>query len=466
MPIRERRRCSVSPLAAAREPRRALVLETEGSHAHELLRLLAEEDYEPIGKADSGGLLSAVRRKPPELIIIGSLNGDPASGPEIVRAIRRHDQRVPVILLVDRGSEALAVAALRAGATDYVKRSEAPAALKASLARIARRKSAPRSRREGSERLAGGHRLLGASAPMGVIRRRIRRIARYDSNLLVTGETGTGKELVAELVHGNSPRRGNPFVSVNCAAIPESLLENELFGHEKGAFTGADRRQEGKLKSAAGGTLFLDEIGDMNEYTQAKVLRAIEQKEIQRLGGARSEPVDVRIVAATNRDLESLVADGRFRQDLYFRLDVARIEIPPLRERKEDLAPLCRHFLDELNQRFATRVEGLAPEAYNYFFLHSWPGNVRELRNVLEASFVNEPARQIQVGDLPAAFLRRFGDAASKPLHERDRILWALHSCCWNKSKAAKKLHWSRMTLYRKMDRYHIVQAGGVDTEA
>ncbi len=461
VPIREQRHASV------RAPRAlAFILETATARAHDVAHLLTREHYEPVSKGDVRSLIRAIRLTPPD-VVVSCVGSDPARCRMVVEAIRRESRRIPVILLVDQGSEELAVAALRAGATDYVKRSEAPDALRASLTRFSSRRRAAKDRPVGSAagRLSGGHRLLGASAPMTAIRQWIRRVAGCDSNLLVTGETGTGKQLVAELVHCNSPRRKNPFVSVNCAAIPESLLENELFGHERGAFTGADRKQTGKLEAAAGGTLFLDEIGDMSECTQAKVLRAIEYKEVQRLGSARSEHVDARIIAATNRDIEGLVASGKFRQDLYFRLDVARIEIPPLRDRREDIFVLCRHFIDGLNQRFAARVERLTREVEDYLFLHSWPGNVRELKNVLEAAFVNQPARHIQVEDLPAAFLRRFGDAGDKSLPERDRILWALHSCRWNKSRAAKKLRWSRMTLYRKMDRYHILKAGGVDNE-
>ncbi len=317
-----------------------------------------------------------------------------------------------------------------------------------------------RATRAGERHLAGGGRLVGASAPMQRLQQRILSFGRVDSNLLVTGETGTGKDLVAELVHANGPRGRKAFVCVNCAAIPDTLLENELFGHERGAFTGADRRQEGKLLAAAGGTLFLDEIGDLSAYTQAKLLRAIECKEIQRLGSGRNIRVDVRIIAATNRDIDSLVEDGTFRQDLYFRLDVARIDLPPLRQRREDLDPLCRHFLAELNERFETDVEGFTPEVSRYLFWHSWPGNVRELRNVLEASFVNGADRRIGVENLPASFLRRFDNGQSMPAEERDQVIWALYSCRWNKSQAARKLHWSRMTLYRKIDQYHIVQAG------
>ena len=451
-----------APPARDREPRvLALVLETEAPGAQALERILLEEGYESVWTVDEQSLLRELRLIPPDVVIVGSVAGRPSAGPAVVRAVRTVNPWVPVILVVDRSSEALAVAALRAGASDYVRRSGIPGVLRASLARVSRAGSEPvRVAAQGSEgRIAGDRRLLGDSAPMQSLRRRIARVARSDSNLLLTGETGTGKELVAELVHRNSRRSKRPFVPINCAAIPESLLESELFGHERGAFTGADRRREGMLKAAAGGTVLLDEIGDLQAYAQAKLLRAIERKEVQRLGSGRSIPVDVRIIAATNRDIERLVADGGFRRDLYFRLDVARIDIPPLRDRREDLHPLCEHLLGQLNRRFEAAVEGFTLEAFNCLFWHSWPGNVRELQNVLEATFVDNPRRRIGVEDLPEAFLRRFRDADNVPERERDRVLWALYSSGWNKSKAARRLHWSRMTLYRKMDRYHLVQA-------
>lgn len=440
----------------------ALILETQADHARDLGRFLAHESYAPVGMTDPRSLLRAIGLAPPALVVVGSVKGDAEGSLAAIRAVREDGHRMPVILVVDQGSEALAVAALRAGASDYVDRREMPGGLRESLARVLRDPATKEVRVEAGEerRLAGGRRLVGESSWMKSLRRRIRRFGDADCNLLVTGETGTGKDLVAELVHANSPRNRRPFVCVNCAAIPDDLLENELFGHERGAFTGADHRQEGRVLAANGGTLFLDEIGDLSVHTQAKFLRAIERKEVQRLGSGQSIPVDIRIVAATNRDIDMLVEDGGFRQDLYFRLDVARVDLPPLRERREDLYPLCAHYLAELNQRFDLDVEGFTPEASRLLFWYSWPGNVRELKNVLEATLVNGATRRIGVGDLPESFLRRSSDRRNMPAEERDKVLWALYSCRWNKSQAARKLHWSRMTLYRKIDQYRIVQAG------
>jgi DNA-binding NtrC family response regulator len=300
--------------------------------------------------------------------------------------------------------------------------------------------------------------MIGKSPVMQEVKAYLARVAAADSSVLITGETGTGKELVAAFIHQHSRRQQRPFVSVNCAAIPDSLLESELFGYTRGAFTGASASQEGKMQSANGGTIFFDEIGDMSPYAQAKILRAIETREVQPLGAKKSVPVDVRVVAATNQDLEQLTSENKFRKDLYFRLNVARIHLPPLRDRKEDIPALFNHYIQEFNQRFGREVEGFTEEALAYLLCYEWPGNVRELKNLLEAIFVNLPPRQVSFLDLPEQFRKRLRDTEGLPQDERDRLLSALFATNWNMSKAAQKLHWSRMTLYRKMEKYHIVR--------
>jgi transcriptional regulator with PAS, ATPase and Fis domain len=278
-----------------------------------------------------------------------------------------------------------------------------------------------------------------------------------DSTVLLLGETGTGKELAARLIYQNSSRHKKPFICVNCAALPENLLESELFGYERGAFTGAIGSKRGKFEMANGGTIFLDEIGDMSPYAQAKILRVIERKEVYHLGGKASIPLDFRIIAATNQNLERLVTEGTFRKDLYYRLNVARIYLPPLRERKEDIPLLIEHLIGELNRRFGREVEGFTQKALELLLRYDWPGNVRELKNLLEATFINLPSQKISFIDLPEAFQRRLKEAEGLPQNERDRVLSALFATNWNKSKAAQKLRWSRMTLYRKMAKYDIV---------
>jgi len=385
---------------------------------------------------------------------------------ELASAIRESAPGIPLVALPSHSSEDLAIAALRAGINEYVKYPFASGELSDAVHRCLINPA-----EEGAKKtfcscpaIAANCDLIGESTCMREVRMRLARMALSNINVLITGETGTGKELVAEMVHSNSPRRQKPFVTLNCAAIPDGLLESELFGYERGAFTGANTRQEGKLKAANGGSVFLDEIGDMSPYGQAKVLRMIEGKEIQRLGRNSGLPIDVRIIAATNQDLEQMVSVGTFRKDLFYRLNVARIHLPPLRERKEDLPLLVRHYIRHFNDRFGRDVEQLSDKAMDTLFTYEWPGNVRELRNLLEAIFAELPPESERHPQLPSLFRKCCDNLRAVTGDERERLLWALSVTNWNKSKAASKLCWSRMTLYRKMARYKI--SSGVSGEA
>jgi len=307
--------------------------------------------------------------------------------------------------------------------------------------------------------------MIGESLPMRNVKSYITKLGSTNSNVLITGETGTGKELAAELVHHCSSRREKPFLTINSAAIPDSLVESELFGHERGAFTGAEFRNEGKLVAANGGSIFLDEIADLSPFAQAKILRAIENKEIYRLGSKSGHSINIRFIAATNQNLEDLVAEGKFRKDLFYRLNVARVHLPPLRERKEDLPFLLDYFIKGLNRRFGLQVRRLTEETLEHLLAYDWPGNIRELKNLLEAVFVDLSSSEISLDALPEQFRSRCERSKSGPCSEQDELLRALLSTKWNKSKAAEKLRWSRMTLYRRMARYHIVREGA-DTGA
>jgi transcriptional regulator with PAS, ATPase and Fis domain len=304
--------------------------------------------------------------------------------------------------------------------------------------------------------LADRQQLIGESPFIRRIKAYLLKVAAVDSHVLITGETGTGKELTAQYIHQQSTRHGKSLIAINCAALPDGLLESELFGYGKGAFTGAHTTYAGKLKLADGGTVFFDEIGDMSPYAQAKILRVIESKEVYPLGGKRSIPLDIRIIAATNRDLEHLVAKGKFRQDLYFRLNVAKVHLPPLRERKEDIPHLVDYYLQEFNARFGRELKGFTDEALELLLRHDWPGNIRELKNLLEAIFIDPPRKRIAISDLPDSIRQHYEIKEPATLTERELLLSALCSVNWNKSKAAEQLHWSRMTLYRKMAKYHI----------
>jgi DNA-binding NtrC family response regulator len=299
--------------------------------------------------------------------------------------------------------------------------------------------------------------MIGASGIMQEIKRDLTRIANSSSTVLITGETGTGKELAADYIHEHSPRRSGTFVCVNCAAIPDSLLESELFGHAKGAYTGADQHRDGLFMSANGGTIFLDEIGDMSLCAQAKILRVIEQREVYKVGSNRGTPLDIRFIAATNQDLEAMACRGTFRKDLYFRLNVARVHLPPLRERIEDIPPLLRHYCTDLSNKTDWTVPQFSEESLRCMLAYEWPGNIRELKNMVERISLMDTRQTIEPEDLPLVLRRSEQGSASASPQERETLLAALCSCKWNKSEAAKKLRWSRMTLYRKLAKYQIL---------
>ena len=302
--------------------------------------------------------------------------------------------------------------------------------------------------------LVDGDRLIGDSEAVREIKFAVQRVAVTDSNVLITGETGTGKELIADLIQKNSRRCQRGYVCINCAAIPDGLLESELFGYERGAFTGAQGAGAGKLEGVNGGTVFFDEISEMSLCSQAKILRLIETREIQRLGSRKPSRLDFRVIAATNLDVDSPASSDRFRRDLYFRLNVARIHMPPLRERKSDIPLLIRHFIQYFNREFGRRVERVAEDAMREFLHYEWPGNVRELKNTMEALFINLPAMGQTWLELPARLRQHMASAVALPPTEQEQLVSALWATDWNKSKAARQLHWSRMTLYRKMVKY------------
>ena len=292
---------------------------------------------------------------------------------------------------------------------------------------------------------------MGHSPALQALRDKLPRLATASCNVLITGETGTGKEGVARAVHELSPRHAGPYVSINCAALPDSLLDSELFGFERGAFTGATAAYPGKIALADGGTLFLDEIGDMPLHAQAKLLRVLETHEVFPIGAVRSRKVDFRLVAATHCALEQAVREGRFRADLYFRLNVARVQLPPLRERPEDVVVLFEHFSREFAQQTKMPPVQITAAAMALLCRHPWPGNARELRNLVEATALVYDGMPLDAEALPLPPQAATGDDV-----ESTRILEALNHCEWNRSKAADLLHWSRMTLYRKMKHLHI----------
>ena len=367
----------------------------------------------------------------------------------LVGRVRARELTLPVILVASHGSERLAVAAFEAGVSGYLSEPWTPEDLLALLKRV-------HLTREDDEPQLAGPVLIGSSHSISELRRYVRQVATTDCNVLILGETGTGKEVVAESLHANSPRRDKPFVCINSVAIPESLVESELFGHERGAFTGATFSQVGKLVFANRGTVFLDEVGDVAPSIQAKLLRTIESRRVYQLGSNRAIDLDIRVVAGTNQDLEKAMGENRFRRDLYYRLNVVRIDLLPLRERPEDIPLLIRHFFDHFNSRWKRRLSGLSPRALDVLLSYSWPGNVRELRNVVEALFASLSPEVCGVVDMPPQVMRHLTFAADATETERDKMLKVLIATNWNRSKASEQLHWSRMTLYRKMQKHQL----------
>jgi len=430
-----------------------LVREQCAAVRRRLQHVLQKEGHSTLEAGDRAEVLHHLERSQPAAAVIGQAGSYTSDAIELARDVRSRCQHLPIILFMPESSEELAIAAIRAGVQDYVRqpRYEELAMAVTQCLHV----SAPATL---SRTACSAERpLVGQSSEVARIRDYLLKVAAADCNVLITGETGTGKELAAEAIHRNSPRRSRPFVVINCAAIPDSLLESELFGYERGAFTGATAASNGKFMEADGGMVFLDEIGDMSLYLQAKILRAIEAKEVQRLGAKGNRRVDIRILAATNQDLDHQMRAGRFRSDLYFRLAVTQIRLPALRKRPEDIPLLARYFIDELNQRLGRRVEGINADVIALLMRHSWPGNVRELKNLIESFSVAKECGWISMEDLPHQFMQDSDRACDGAGEERTRILSALHAANWNKSKAAGALNWSRMTLYRKIARYRIV---------
>ena len=434
--------------------RLVLIANTDETLQHTIKAALGCCRTERVSLTSIEGAREAVANTRPYLIVLGpSIDGRKSL--DLARDIRRQNRGIPLVLIPPDSSEELAISALGAGISAYLKLPLSPLELVQAVENCLATSSDLPPPVEGVS-LKGAEQMVGNSSAMQWLRQRLSRIATSDSSLLVTGETGTGKELVAELVHRNSSRRSKPFVSINCAAIPDNLLESELFGYERGAFTGADCAKQGKLKAAAGGTVFLDEIGDMTPYAQAKLLRVLETKQVEPLGSVRGTQVDIRFVAATNRNIEQMVKEDKFRNDLFFRLNVVRVHLPPLRDRKEDIPSLLHHYIEALRPHAAMTVESIDGEALECLMAHDWPGNVRELRNLLESMFAEISSREITLAHLPAHLRSDHRDLSLLSGDEKEQLLRALASCNWNKSRVAARLKWSRMTVYRKMAKYKI----------
>ncbi|MFO1429843.1 MAG: sigma-54 dependent transcriptional regulator [Candidatus Competibacteraceae bacterium] len=431
----------------------------------EIRRQLLRERFEVIECSDMADILAAfTQSRPPGMILIGPGVGSAATSLAIASRIRAQQPILPIVLVIEDSREEDAIAALRLKVSDYFRLPCRCDEIVTSVRRLLRDTPV---KLQAAAAADATPELIGESQSILQIKAYLRKAAASDSNVLITGETGTGKELAARLLHHYSKRCTRPLITINCAALPETLLESELFGYEAGAFTGANSRYEGKLRLAHEGTLFLDEIGEMSLCAQAKILRAVEAKEIYALGSRHGAVADFRIIAATNQDLKTLLQGYGFRKDLYFRLNVVRIHLPPLRERKEDIPLLLQHYLTELGGRCGYSIQHVSEEALDCLFQYDWPGNVRELRNLAEILLLNAASTTLSAADLPEQFRTNKSDRMVPS--ERQLLLSTLQEMHWNKSKAAQQLHWSRMTLYRKMAKYGIQQetpAGCPDTLA
>jgi two-component system nitrogen regulation response regulator NtrX len=444
-----------------------LIVDDEPAIQSSLRGVLEDEQYRVTAVGSGPEALIQINEELPDLVIL-DIWMPGMDGLEALEEIRRLHADAAVVMISGHGTIETAVKATKLGAYDFI---EKPLSLEKTLLTVERALEHSRLERENRElraRLERGQEIVGASAAIDELRRQIALAAPSTGRVLIHGENGAGKELVARAVHALSARRDGPFVEVNCAAIPEDLIESELFGHERGAFTGALARRRGRFELADGGTLFLDEIGDMSLKTQAKVLRVLEEQTFERVGGKDTIRVDVRVLAASNQDLWEQIQQGRFREDLYYRLAVVPIEVPPLRARTEDIPLLVDHFMRQFSADNGKRSRTVSVEALAYFLSYDWPGNVRELRNMVERLVIMAPRDVIGPDDLPPPLRPKElppGSDETAPektlreareVFERSYILAELRANEWHISRTADRLGIERSHLYRKLRSYGI----------
>ena len=442
-----------------------LVVDDDPGHLAMLRTVLSGWGFAPEGATDGAEAVDKVRQRPFDAVLL-DVRMAGMGGMEALARIKEHNPAVPVVIMTAYSSVETAVSALKAGAYDYLTKPLDLDVLRLTLDRVLDHMRLATENEALRLRLgkAGGPELIGKSQAMRDLFAMVGMVAPTEATVLITGESGTGKELVARAVHAGSPRANGPLVAVNCAALSESLLESELFGHEKGAFTGAERRREGRFMAADKGSIFLDEIGEIAQPIQAKLLRVIQEREIQRVGGDRPVGVDVRILAATNRDLKKEVETGRFREDLYYRLNVVTLTVPPLRDRPEDIPLLAQHFLTRFAEKNRKRIKAFTPAAMDALLRAGWPGNVRELENAVERAVILSVGEYVTERELPVFDAREeavvpaegLSSLTGMPLDdvEREVILATLRDVGGNKSEAARVLGITRATLHKKLKKY------------
>ncbi|GKX60946.1 sigma 54-interacting transcriptional regulator [Leminorella grimontii] len=442
-----------------------LVVDDDISHCTIIQALMKGWGFD-VTLAHNG--LEAVERvkQTPFDLVLSDVRMSEMDGIAALKAIKAYNPAIPILIMTAYSNVESAVEAIKSGAYDYLTKPLDFDMLRLTIERVLEHARLKTENQDLKQRLTlDRENMIGRSPQMRRLMDMIATIAPSEATVLICGESGTGKELIARSVHANSARKDRPLVTVNCAALSESLLESELFGHEKGAFTGADKRREGRFMEADKGTLFLDEIGEMSLLMQAKLLRAIQEREIQRVGSNQTLNVDVRLIAATNRDLKAEVDAGRFRQDLYYRLNVVTIDSPPLRERTEDIPVLAMYFMEKFAARNRKTVKGFTPQAMDMLLKYSWPGNVRELENAVERAVILLSGDYISERELPLSInqfletaqngLERDPNAPIQPLElvEKEAILTALEKTGGNKTEAARQLGITRKTLLAKLQK-------------
>jgi two-component system, NtrC family, response regulator HydG len=454
------------------KPFQILVVDDDPSHLKILATIIRSWGYDVSDADDGTKAVEMVKERSFDLILM-DVRMSEMSGIDALKQIGDYNPSIPIIIMTAYSSVDSAVEALKAGAYDYLTKPLDFDVLKLTLERALEHAGLKAENKTLKQQLTVGYDLkniIGKSPKMKEMIDMMAMIAPSEATVLITGESGTGKELIAKSIHYNSSRKNNPLVVVNCAALTESLLESELFGHEKGAFTGADKRREGRFMQANKGTIFLDEIGETSPAMQAKLLRVIQEREIQRVGGDETFNVDVRILAATNKNLEDEVENGGFREDLYYRLNVVTLKVPPLSERQEDIALLAQHFLKKYAEKNRKKIQTFTPIAMDMLLKYDWPGNVRELENIIERAVILLTGDHITEKEIPSnitdVYAERSGlieqqkpaGMGNRPLEEieKEAILTTLEAAGGNKSETARRLKINRKTLHKKLKYYGV----------
>jgi two-component system nitrogen regulation response regulator NtrX len=470
--------------------RKILVVDDEAAIRDSLRMILEYEDYAFVGASSGQEALAIVQRERPDLVLL-DIKMPAMDGMEVLRKLRAFDDSLPVVMISGHGTTSTAVEAIRSGATDFLDKPLSSERVIVTVENTLKQDELREENRQLKLAMEAKYEIVGRSPVLQTVLEAVKRAAPTNATVMLFGESGVGKELVARTIHRNSPRAGQRFIQVNCAAIPEELIESELFGHEKGSFTGATEKQVGKFEQADRGTIFLDEVGDMSPKTQAKVLRVLQEQEVERLGSARTIKVDVRVIAATNKNLEEAIQRAEFREDLYFRLNVIPITVPPLRDRRPDIPLLVQHFAKRISEEHNIRPKRFDPRAMEALQRNRWRGNIRELRNTVERVMIMAPGEMIRLEDLPPDLrsdspvrpsvagdtvapagseaaapasvaptassvpgtLREFKDAS-----ERAYLVQKLRENNWNISKTAEVIDTPRSNLYKKLEQYGISQ--------